>query len=145
MGVNNFKYTGIGLTKSFEGEKLTAYQDVGGVWTIGDGHTAGVKRGDVCTEAQADLWLLEECQGAANVVNRLVTLVLTQHEFNSLVDFVYNLGCGTFARSSLLKNLNAGHFEKVAANIEAYDIADGKHCAGLLRRRAAEVNEFFTV
>ena len=142
MSINNFSYTGLGLTKEFEGTKLRAYQDGAGVWTIGDGHTEGVHQGDTCTQAQADLWLSEECQGAANTVNRLVTVKLTQEEFNALVDFVYNLGSGTFARSSLLKDLNAGLFNKVAGDIEEYDLVGGKECAGILRRRVAEVAEF---
>ena len=45
------------LTEGFEGCRLTAYQDSGGVWTIGYGHTAGVYAGKTCTEAQAEAWL----------------------------------------------------------------------------------------
>lgn len=45
------------LLHVFEGCRLEAYQDSGGVWTIGFGHTAGVKRGDVCTVEQAEQWL----------------------------------------------------------------------------------------
>ena len=46
--------------KKMEGCKLTAYQDTAGVWTIGYGHTAGVKRGDRCTQYQAEQFLKED-------------------------------------------------------------------------------------
>ena len=37
----------LSLVKASEGLRLQAYQDTGGVWTIGYGHTAGVNAGDV--------------------------------------------------------------------------------------------------
>jgi GH24 family phage-related lysozyme (muramidase) len=48
------------LLHLFEDVRLVAYKDTGGVWTIGWGHTAGVKQGDTCTTAQADAWLAED-------------------------------------------------------------------------------------
>lgn len=48
------------LLHVFEGCRLEAYQDSGGVWTIGFGHTAGVKQGDTCTPEQAAQWLPED-------------------------------------------------------------------------------------
>ena len=45
---------GIALIKEFEGLRLKAYKCPGGVWTIGYGHTTGVKPGMVITEAQAE-------------------------------------------------------------------------------------------
>ena len=38
----------------WEGRRYTAYQDIVGVWTICEGHTKGVKAGDVATDAQCD-------------------------------------------------------------------------------------------
>ena len=38
----------ISLIKQFEGCRLTAYKCPAGVWTIGYGHTVGVKEGLVC-------------------------------------------------------------------------------------------------
>ena len=45
---------GLNLIKQFEGCRLSAYQCAAGVWTIGYGHTAGVKKGMTITQAQAD-------------------------------------------------------------------------------------------
>ena len=50
---------GLALIKKFEGCKLKAYKCSAGVWTIGYGHTAGVKEGDVISQPEADK-LLEE-------------------------------------------------------------------------------------
>ena len=40
---------GISLIKKFEGCELKAYQCSANVWTIGYGHTQGIKEGDVCS------------------------------------------------------------------------------------------------
>jgi len=143
--VSNFQYTGLALTESFEGRRLSAYQDSNGIWTIGDGHTANVKQGDTCTPEQADAWLLEDIQWAANVVNTVVTYPINQNEFNALVDFVFNCGSGHFQHSSLFRDLNAGNIAQCAADMEKWDYAGGQVCAGLLRRRVAEAAEFNSI
>lgn len=43
-----------------EGCRLVAYQDGEGVWTIGYGHTAGVKPGDTCSQDEAEGWLVQD-------------------------------------------------------------------------------------
>ena len=139
-----YSIAGRELTESFEGCKLEAYQDVRGVWTIGYGHTGSVSPGDTCTQQEADDWLQEDIQWAAQVVVREVKRDLTQGEFDALVDFVYNVGSGNFASSTLLKMINAGDFVGAAAQFEHWDVAGGKHIAGLLRRRVAEEQEFLS-
>jgi len=85
---------GLKLTQSFEGCRLKAYLDSVGVPTIGYGHTHGVTMGMTCTQEQADAWLQEDTQGAVQAVNNLVTVPLTQQQFDALVDFTFNLGAG---------------------------------------------------
>jgi|ERR1700677_215436 len=137
-----YSKTGLALTESFEGCKLAAYQDSKGVWTLGFGHTAGVRAGQVCDQEQADAWLLEDVQTAVNDVNRLVSVPLTQNEFDSICDFVYNVGGGNFASSTMLKLLNAGNYSAAAEQFDRWDQAGGVVIAGLLRRREAEQSEF---
>lgn len=48
-----------------EGCRLNAYQDTVGVWTIGYGHTGGVKKGDKITQKDADDLLLADTLQAA--------------------------------------------------------------------------------
>lgn len=133
---------GLRLTESFESCRLVAYQDSKGVWTIGWGHTRGVREGDTCTQEQADAWLLEDVQSAVDAVNRLVTVPLTQPQFDALVDFTFNAGEGNFANSTMLRLLNAGDSAGADAQFARWDMCGGAHLAGLARRRAAEAGEF---
>lgn len=142
---NKMFYTsdGLHLTEQFEGCRLVAYQDQGGVWSCGYGHTGpDVFEGVTCTQAQADEWLQNDIHWAANVVNNLVTTQLTQDEFNSVCDFVFNVGSGNFASSTLLKDLNAGNLADAATQFVRWDKVHGQVVAGLLRRRLAETKEF---
>jgi len=145
MGVNNLTYSGNGLslTESFEGLVLTAYQDQVGVWTVGYGHTGSdVTPGLTITQEQAQDLLAQDVSGAVACVNNAVTVSLTQNQFDALVDFVFNLGCGAFTGSTLLRNLNAGDFAGAAAQFNRWDRAGGQVVAGLLRRRQAETALF---
>lgn len=138
----NYSKTGIQLTERFEGCRLAAYPDTGGVWTIGYGHTHGVHQGMTCTLEQAEAWLKADIQAAADAVNRLVQVSLKQSEFDALVDFAFNLGAGAFARSTMLKDLNAGNLAAAAMQFPLWDRDAGRVLAGLLHRRLAEEAEF---
>jgi len=137
-----YSKNGLHLTERFEGCALRAYRDIAGVPTIGYGHTAGVQPGMVCTQEQAEAWLLDDVDMAARAVNQLVTASLTQNEFDALVDFVFNVGIGNFRDSTLLKMLNAGDYSQAAGQFARWDKAGGVEVAGLLARRQAEETEF---
>lgn len=143
----NMQYSkdGLHLTESFESCRLAAYPDPKLGWkvpTIGWGHTLGVKQSDTCTQAQADAWLLEDIQEAVAAANRLVTVPLTQHQFDALVDFTFNAGQGNFASSTMLRKLNARDYAGADAEFARWDMSGGAHLAGLARRRAAEAALF---
>ena len=143
VGVMEYSQSGLHLTEQFESCRLVAYQDVRGVWTIGWGHTGpDVYGGLIITQDQADAWLLQDVQNAVNHINCLVTVQLTQPEFDALVDFCFNVGCGAFAGSTMLKLLNAGDYAGAADQFERWDKSGGQVIAGLLRRRQTEVQEF---
>jgi lysozyme len=129
---------GLKLIEQFEGCRLEAYQDSGGVWTIGYGHTIEVSGGMTCTQDRADQWLQEDSQRAVDCVGENVHIDLTQHQFDALVSFTYNVGCGNFASSTLLKKLNGGDVEGAAEQFERWCKVKGQVVAGLLRRRQAE-------
>jgi len=139
-----FQYSerGLDLTREFEGIRLMAYLDGGGVPTIGYGHTKGVKLGDQCDMAQAVQWLREDVQEAVDAVNRLVKVKINQAQFDALVDFVFNLGAGAFTKSTLLRMLNAGDYTGAAGQFQRWNKDNGKVIAGLSRRRAAEARLF---
>ncbi len=130
------------LTEKFEGCKYRAYQDSGGVWTIGFGHTRGVFQDMVCTVVQAIDWLIEDYKIAEDAVNHLVLPQLNQDEFDALCDFVFNVGATNFLHSTLLKMLNLKDYKGAAGQLLVWDHCDGKVLAGLLARRVAEENLF---
>ncbi|HEY5329915.1 MAG TPA: lysozyme [Acidobacteriaceae bacterium] len=139
--MQTFTYSdaGLALTKSFEGLRLEAYRDVGGVWTVGYGHTgpdllAGMK----ISQADADALLRADLSAAVGCVNRGVTKEISQAQFDALVDFCFNVGQGNFLRSSLLRYVNQGEFESAAAQFLLWVNAGGKRVEGLARRRQAE-------
>ena len=141
---NPLEYSGNGLslTENFEGCKLTSYQDQRGIWTIGFGHTQGVGPNMNCTNEQANEWLKEDTQWSVDTVNRLVDVQLDQDEFDALVDFVYNLGAGSFASSTMLKLINQGNLSEAANEFAKWDKCGGQVIQGLLNRRLAEQKEF---
>lgn len=99
------------IIKKYEGLKLEAYVCPAGVPTIGWGHTAGVKIGDKINEAQAEGYFQQDLQKRAiNPVERLVKTQLNENQMNALVSFVFNIGEGNFAESSLLRMINNGRF-----------------------------------
>lgn len=144
MGVNNLTYSkdGLRLTELFEGDVLTAYQDQRGLWTIGYGHTAEVRPGRTITQEEAERLLAEDVESAASFVNREVKVKLTQGQFDALVDFAFNVGIGSFRKSTLLKEVNEGRFPEAIAQFDLWDHCGGVVNAGLLRRRKAEAAEF---
>lgn len=141
----SFTYSdaGLALTKGFEGLRLSAYQDVAGIWTIGYGHTGvGVRQGMVVTEDEATTLLLTDLTAAVACVNLAVTAEINQAQFDALVDFTFNAGRGHFLQSTLLRKVNAGDFAGAAVQFASWVYAGGVKVAGLERRRAAEAAMF---
>lgn len=134
---------GLALTEGFESCRLTAYQDVKGIWTCGWGHVGPeVVEGLTWTQDQADSQLVLDLTKAEHAVNTLVTVPLTQGQYDALVDFCYNCGIGAFSGSTMLRLLNAGQFDDAANEFQKWSHASGVVVAGLLRRRVAEEDEF---
>jgi lysozyme len=129
---------GLRLIEESEGLRTSAYRDSVGVWTIGYGHTNGVKPGDACDEGKAADWLLEDVAAAEAAVSRLVSVPLAQGAFDALVDFVFNLGEGALAGSTLLRKLNAGDPAGAAAEFPRWCHAGNAVLPGLVTRRARE-------
>ena len=124
---------GIELIKRFEGCVLSAYRCPAGVWSIGYGHTSGVKEGMKITKAQAQQFLEADLSVYENYVNQYVNFPLRQRQFDALVSFCYNCGCASL--KTLVRGRNA--FE-VADALLLYNKAGSKTLQGLVRRRKAE-------
>ena len=135
---------GIALIKEFEGLRLKAYKCPGGVWTIGYGHTAGVKPGMVITEAQAEEYLRSDLAVFEKVVNAQ-NLDLTQNMFDALVSFTFNVGVGNFNRSTLLAKTKVDPQDNsIMDEFLRWVYSKGRVLPGLQRRRLAEMKLYFS-
>lgn len=134
--------TGLNLIKRFEGFRAEAYKCVAGVWTIGYGHTNGVKKGMIIDELKAETFLMIDVQKCEYAINTLVKTELNQNQFDALVSFIYNIGTRTFAKSTMLKFLNVGHFPLAAGQFDRWNKSKGVVYQGLVNRRKAEKELF---
>lgn len=139
LGFNGFK-----LIKRVEGLRTQAYQDDGGIWTIGYGHTSHVKEGDECTGVQAETYLLSDIEEAEESVNSDVFAAINQHQFDALCSFVFNIGGSFFKKSTLLKQLNNGNSLYAANEFSKWIYVNKQIDPGLVRRRALEKILFLT-
>jgi lysozyme len=130
------------LIVEFEGIELEAYKCPAGVWTIGVGSTKNVKEVMKITMEEAMLRLSEDMQDAETCVNLAVKTHLTEGQRAALISFVFNLGCGNFQSSTLLRVLNEGDYTRAANQFLRWDKVKGKVVAGLTRRRMAEKEMF---
>ena len=145
MTKRNISESGIALIKQFEGLRLAPYKDVVGKWTVGYGHLMqpGESVTTPLTEEQATSLLLNDVRKAVRcVANAPVTL--SQNEFDALVSFTYNLGCGAFTTSTLLKKIVAGDLLGAADEFLKWNHAGGQVVSGLTHRRQLERTLFLT-
>ena len=127
----------------FEGCKLTAYKCPAGVWTIGVGHTKGVKQGQTITEAQAMSLLKGDLLPCENYVNNL-GVCKTQGQFDAIVDFAFNLGTAALGRSTLLKYIRAKKPEQyIREEFAKWVNSKGMRLKGLVIRRQWEADRFY--
>ena len=133
------KIKNIDLVKKHEGLRLEAYLPTpNDVWTIGYGHTHTTKQGQKITEAQAEALLRRDITWAEKAVNKSVVVPLTQNQFDALVSFVFNVGEGAFATSTLLRLLNSGDYEGAANQFLRWNRQKGRVLNGLTKRREEE-------
>ena len=136
---------GISLIKSHEGLRLHAYPDPGTggePWTIGYGHTDGVRLGDVITQEQAEMILRSDLDGFEKAVTSLLPIELSQSEFDALVSFAFNVGVYSLETSTLRKRLLAGEprcwvYQK---ELPRWNKGGSGVLQGLVKRRQAEAD-----
>ena len=138
---------GLQFIRREEGERLTAYADIIGVWTIRVGHTGAVDgkpvaKGMVISADKSRELLSADLLKFESAITRLVKVPLKQYEFDALVSLVFNIGETNFARSTLLKKLNTNDFKGAAEQFLAWKNAGGRPVQGLLNRRKREKDMF---
>ncbi len=129
----------------FEGKKLKAYKDQGGVWTIGYGSTYNidkkrpVQEDDIIDESTALRWLHSITSDLQNQIKKVLTVVVNQNQLDSLTSLAYNIGLTAFKKSTLLKRLNANYPKiQVADEFLRWNKVKGVVNQGLTNRRSKE-------
>ena len=133
--------------KAFEGCRLTAYQDAAGVWTIGYGHTKGVKPGDKISQYWADDYLRKDIEAVEAQIEKL-DLTLSQPQLDALVSFVFNVGIGNLQNSTLLRYIREGRSENDIKRQWRQWVYAGnppRTMPGLIKRREWESIRYFSV
>ena len=121
---------------------LTAYQDTAKVWTIGYGHTAGVKKGDRITLCQAEQFLKDDLSKFEAVADKCKRIA-TQGQYDAILDFIYNCGPTNFANSTLKKYIESGRKTwEIQEQFLRWVNSGGKKLGGLVTRRIWEANRW---
>ena len=143
------------LIHTFEGCRLHAYKCPAGVWTIGWGHIAGVYEGMAITREEAnellkkDVAIFEDHLNYALGLddnNRMPNgLPITQHQFDALLSFTYNVGTSNLARSTLLRKVKSNPKDpSIRGEFSRWVYGGGKRLPGLVRRRKMEADLYFS-
>lgn len=148
LGANNVQKMkvsqyGTNLIKQFESLRLSAYDDGVGVWTIAYGTTKypnglKVKRGDKCTQQEAEQYLQHDLAEFVEAVNDALTTTVNQNQFDAMVSLAYNIGITAFKGSTLVKKVNTGDKLAAANQFLLWNKAGGRVLQGLVNRRSKE-------
>lgn len=142
-GSKQINREGFKLLSTFEGCELTAYDDGGGVWTIGYGHTGDdVFPGLTISQTQAEELLRIDLEKFESFVEDAVEVQLNDNQFSALVCFCFNVGPVAFGDSTLLRLLNEGNYQGAANQFPVWNKVNGEPWLGLTRRRLAERSLF---
>lgn len=134
---------GIDLIKRFEGCRLEAYRCPSNKFTIGYGHTKGVKQGQVITKQQAEEFLKSDISVFEMGINKL-GLNITQSQFDALVSFAFNLGLANLNSSTLLRKIKICSTDlSIVKEFGKWINAGGRKLDGLIKRRNAEAKLYF--
>lgn len=137
------------LIAQFEGLRLKAYRDTGGIWTIGYGSTkdpytgVSVKEGDVISKETALDWLNKDIGQRQVAIRKLVKVPVTANQLAALTSLAYNIGLGAFQRSTLLRLLNQkAPIQQVADQFLRWNKVNNQEVKGLTNRRILEKELF---
>lgn len=138
---------GVNFIKCHEALRLKAYQDSKGVWTIGWGHTKGVKPGDVITREQAEQFIRDDFAWVERTLNADLVAgrdkpLVTQNEFDALCSLVFNIGSDAYLESTVRRKIKQGDKMAAARAFKMWVYSDHKFVQGLANRRADETRLF---
>jgi lysozyme len=121
-----------------EGFESKAYKCPAGIWTIGYGHTAGVKQGDTISKEKAKELLKEDLVQFKKEASSLVRVPVTEGMFIAIMSFVYNFGITKCKQYPLFADLNNKNYDSFANRMVKYVNPGSKFEDGLRTRRYKE-------
>jgi lysozyme len=130
----------LGFVGVLEGRSLTAYLDTGGVATICNGSTRGVKLGQSVLASECDAMFTADLirHESAMLACLKRPQDLPDETYIAVLSFVYNVGGGQACASTLFRKLNAGDLRGACDQLPRWVRDNGRVIAGLVNRRVAE-------
>ena len=137
----------IGFIERHEGVVYHFYQDPSGIaaCTGGAGHVIGwryctaAELRETITPAQVVAWLKSDTNSARSCVTSRITHPISQPQYESLVDLVFNAGCGSLYYRNVAGLVNAGALYAVPSALAGTAVtAGGRYLPGLYQRRLDE-------
>ncbi|WP_272518592.1 lysozyme [Providencia sp. PROV192] len=123
----------------FEGMETKPYKDVVNVTTVCFGHTgADIVPNKTYTESECLALLEKDLSKVRKGVDPLIKVDIDDNTRAAIYSFAYNVGTGAFARSTMLKKLNAGDIAGACNELKRWTYAGGKEWKGLITRREIE-------
>ena len=148
---------GVNYIHNRESCRLAAYLDSVGVWTIGwgtirypDGRK--VKKGDTCTQLQADVYFRNDLRRFELDVDALTSDKINPRQFDALVSLAYNIGTTSYRGSRVRKLVNANPNDPAIRDRmmlwcrgQLDDDPYKERSEGLWNRRHSEADQYFGV
>lgn len=129
--------------RRFEGYRDTAYKCPAGVWTIGYGHTRGVKGGTEITKAKAEEYLRQDVASVERDIATLNLPSLSQGQHDAVVDYLFNLGLPKTRNSTLFKFIREQKTQLlIVREFMRWVYSNGKVLDGLVTRRQWEAEHW---
>lgn len=142
VGLSSVAIASVGLLALLtadEGTRYTPYRDIGGVWTVCQGHTGpDVIPGTTYTKKDCDELLVKNATKYGMAVLRCTTVPLNQNQYDAFTRFTFNVGERAFCKSTLLKKLNASDYDGACRELLRWVYVGGKRVPGLVNRRRSE-------
>lgn len=128
------------LIKPWEGRVYVPYKDVGGIWTVCDGHTGpDIVLGKIYTDAECDVWLQKDVAKHEHGLDRCINddIEIPDHTKAAFISYTFNVGVGAACKSTLVRKVNAGDLQGGCDQLSRWVFVNGKKVQGLVNRRVA--------
>lgn len=146
---------GIAMCEKWEGwhralpdGRAAPYKCPAGVWTIGFGTTYWMdstpvkSTDDAITREVGRQLLLRQLERYAATVDRVILVTIHPWMRAACISLCYNIGTGAFAKSSVVRMINARRWAEVPRAFQLWRNGGGRVLAGLLNRRIDESGLF---